>query len=264
MRLIIALIVFSFAFLHVKAQSTVERFKKAIIEKEYVEALSLTSQVINENPNSLELLDLAADVYVEMEYHAEALKVLQAALEIESNNVTFTRKYALALANTSKFTEAVNIMNKLFKKKGMDKNPDNLIALANIYLKADSLAQAEYTLLKARESDDKRAEIFTGLGDLYYAKKVYELAKDNYESAILLNKELLEPRIKLASSYYRLGNMEMDQTLSQEYFRRSLNEWNYITKVDPKNATAFYEQGKYFFLPPNFLKQVHLLIDMLY
>lgn len=56
----------------------------------------------------------------------------------------------------------------------------------------------------------------------------------------------------------------MDQTLSQEYFRRSLNEWNYITKVDPKNATAFYEQGKYFFLPPNFLKQVHLLIDMLY
>jgi hypothetical protein len=31
----------------------VERFKKAIIEKEYVEALSLTSQVISENPNSL-------------------------------------------------------------------------------------------------------------------------------------------------------------------------------------------------------------------
>ena len=82
MRLIIALIVFSFAFFHVKAQSTVERFKQAIIEKEYVEALSLTSQVISENPNSLELLDLAADVYVEMEYHAEAVKVLQAALEI--------------------------------------------------------------------------------------------------------------------------------------------------------------------------------------
>ena len=137
MRLIIALIVFSFAFLHVKAQSTVERFKQAIIEKEYVEALSLTSQVISENPNSLELLDLAADVYVEMEYHAEAVKVLQAALEIESNNVTFIRKYALALANTSKFTDAVNMMNKLFKKKGMDKNTDNLIALANIYLKAD-------------------------------------------------------------------------------------------------------------------------------
>ena len=55
-------------------------------------------------------------------------------------------------------------------------------------------------MLKARESDDKRAEIFTGLGDLYYAKKVYELAKDNYESAILLNKELLEPRIKLGYS----------------------------------------------------------------
>lgn len=254
MRLIIALIVFSFAFLHVKAQSTVERFKQAIIEKEYVEALSLTSQVISENPNSLELLGLAADVYVEMEYHAEAVKVLQAALEIESNNVIFIRKYALALANTSKFTDAVNMMNKLFKKKGMDKNPDNLVALANIYLKADSLAQAEYTLLKARESDDKRAEIFTGLGDLYYAKKVYELAKDNYESAILLNKELLEPRIKLASSYYRLGNMEMDQTLSQEYFRRSLNEWNYITKVDPKNATAFYEQGKIFFLASKFLE----------
>ncbi|MEY3311569.1 MAG: hypothetical protein RL348_902, partial [Bacteroidota bacterium] len=198
MRLIIALIVFSSASLLIKAQTTVERFKKAIIEKEYVEALSLTSQVISENPNSLELLELAADVYAEMEYHAEAVKVLQSALEIESNNVKYIRKHALALANTSKYTEAVNNMNKLLKKKGMDKDPDNLIALANIYLKADSLAQAEYTLLKARETDDKRSEIFTGLGDLYYAKKVYELAKDNYESAISLNKELLEPRIKLA------------------------------------------------------------------
>jgi tetratricopeptide (TPR) repeat protein len=134
------------------------------------------------------------------------------------------------------------------------------VTLSNIYLATDSVLQAEYNLLVARELDDKNAQVYIGLGDLYFAKKVFELAKDNYEAALatdgkqLSTKSILNAKIKLASSYYKLGNMEMDQQLSNEYFRRSLNTWNEITKADPKNATAFFEQGKIFFLASKFLE----------
>ena len=76
------------------------------------------------------------------------------------------------------------------------------------------------------------------------------MEKDNYEAALatdgkqVTQKSILNAKIKLGSSYYRLGNMVMDQQLSNEYFRRSLNTWNDITKADPKNA-LIEEYSKY-------------------
>lgn len=53
----------------------------------------------------------------------------------------------------------------------MDKDPENFVTLSNIYIAADSVLQAEYNLLVARELDDKNAQVYIGLGDLYFAKK---------------------------------------------------------------------------------------------
>ena len=240
------------------SQSLTDKFKKAVDDKEYVEALGYTSEIVRNNPTDNNFLLMAADVYNEMNLHDSAVSVLKMALENNDNDMNLYRELAISQAQAEKFTTALSTMNKLLKKKNQDKEAVNFITLSNVYLLADSLDNAEYNLLKARELDSKNAEVYIGLGDLYYAKKIYELAKDNYESAIsndgksLTQKALLNAKIKLASSYYKLGNMEMDQQLSNEYFRRSLNTWNEITKADPKNATAFYEQGKIFYLASKF------------
>lgn len=240
------------------AQSTLDQFKKAIDDKEFVEALRYTPEVVNQNRKDNMILMLAADVYMEMELPDSAVSVLAIAMDNDDDSPILNREYAMALSKANRTSMALSVMNGLLKKKKMDKDPENYVTLSNIYIAADSVLQAEYNLLLARELDDKNAQVYIGLGDLYFAKKVFELAKDNYEAALatdgnqLTQKAILNAKIKLASSYYKLGNLEMDQQLSNEYFRRSLNTWNEITKADPKNATAFYEQGKIFFLASKF------------
>ncbi|MFM8839789.1 MAG: tetratricopeptide repeat protein [bacterium] len=242
------------------AQNTLEQFKRAINDKEYVEALHYVPEIVNQHKKDNEVLMLAADVYMEMEMPDSAVSVLSLAMDNSNDSPILNREYALALSKAGRTTSALSVMNALMKKKKMDKDPENYVTLSNIYLAVDSVLQAEYNLLVARELDDKNSQVYIGLGDLYFAKKVFELAKDNYEAALandgkqLPVKSILNAKIKLASSYYKLGNMEMDQQLSNEYFRRSLNTWNEITKADPKNATAFYEQGKIFFLASKFLE----------
>ncbi|MGA1250322.1 MAG: tetratricopeptide repeat protein [Candidatus Kapaibacteriota bacterium] len=242
------------------AQGIVDQFKKAVEDKEFVEALRLTPEIVNQNRKDNSILMMAADVYMEMELPDSAVSVLAIAMDNDDDSPVLNREYALALSKANKSSMALSVMNALLKKKKMDKDPENYVTLSNIYLATDSVLQAEYNLLVARELDDKNAQVYIGLGDLYFAKKVFELAKDNYEAALatdgkqLSTKSILNAKIKLASSYYKLGNMEMDQQLSNEYFRRSLNTWNEITKADPKNATAFFEQGKIFFLASKFLE----------
>jgi tetratricopeptide (TPR) repeat protein len=242
------------------AQGNVDQFKKAVEDKEFVEALRLTPEIVNQNRKDNSILMMAADVYMEMELPDSAVSVLAIAMDNDDVSPVLNREYALALSKANKSSMALSVMNALLKKKKMDKDPENYVTLSNIYLATDSVLQAEYNLLVARELDDKNAQVYIGLGDLYFAKKVFELAKDNYEAALatdgkqLSTKSILNAKIKLASSYYKLGNMEMDQQLSNEYFRRSLNTWNEITKADPKNATAFFEQGKIFFLASKFLE----------
>ncbi|MGA1414540.1 MAG: tetratricopeptide repeat protein [Candidatus Kapaibacteriota bacterium] len=242
------------------AQGNVDQFKKAVEDKEFVEALRLTPEIVNQHRKDNSILMMAADVYMEMELPDSAVSVLAIAMDNDDDSPVLNREYALALSKANKSSMALSVMNALLKKKKMDKDPENYVTLSNIYLATDSVLQAEYNLLVARELDDKNAQVYIGLGDLYFAKKVFELAKDNYEAALatdgkqLSTKSILNAKIKLASSYYKLGNMEMDQQLSNEYFRRSLNTWNEITKADPKNATAFFEQGKIFFLASKFLE----------
>jgi superkiller protein 3 len=249
-----AILIASFLFLctqlSLTAQNAAEQMKKAVLEQEFVQALKFAGTALRENPKSSEILLLAGDVYSEMDKFDSAIIAYKMAAELDAENLNSLRKMALAQANAGKLQDAMTTIRKALKKK--EKDVDNLITQSAIYLKADSLVQAEYTLLKAREIDSKRPEVFIGLGDYYYAKKIYELAKNNFEEALQLNSSLLGARIKLASSYYRLANMESDQTLSNELFARSLKEWNAITKADPKNATAFYEQGKIFFLASKF------------
>jgi len=195
------------------SQGNLDQFKRAIEEKEYVEALRYAPEVVLQHTKDNAILMMAADVYMEMELPDSAVSVLSIAMENDDESPFLNREYAIALSKVGKINVALSTMSALLKRKKMEKDPENFVALSNIYLNADSVLQAEYNLLIARDLDDKNAQVYIGLGDLYFAKKVYELAKDNYEAALasdgkqLTQKSILNAKIKLASSYYKLGNM---------------------------------------------------------
>ncbi|MBK9250028.1 MAG: tetratricopeptide repeat protein [Ignavibacteria bacterium] len=227
------------------AQSNFEKAKQFSTERDYLQAYNFALPAVKEAPKNVEVLLLAGEIYLEMEKVDSAVQFLARAEDID-NSTNVIRKYAKALARAGKFQDAVKYAKKAIKKD--EKDAYNQLALADVYLKADSLKQAEMTIIVAKELNKKIPDGFVALGDLYYAQKVYELARMNYEEALLLDSTLLDARIKLATSYYKLANAEPDKDLSNELFSRSLKEWNRITKEDPKNASAFYEQGKIFYL----------------
>lgn len=229
-------------------QSAFEKAKSYTKSGDYISAGKLVQQIVREEPKNQEALFLVADIYKELEKQDSVVWVLKKAYEVEDTPEA-TRLYCIALANNNKGTEAVQMMEKLIKAES---NALNYLALGNVYLAMKNLQKAEISIIKARELDKKNPDALVALGDLYYAQKVYELSKDNYTTALELNQNLLDARIKLAQSYYELAVAEPDTALYNELFLRSLQEWNTITKQDPNNARAFFQQGKILFQASRF------------
>lgn len=245
MKCIIAFIALILVTISGYAQTNYEKAKSFVADHDYLNAYPFALPAVRESPKNLDILLLAGDIYLEMEKPDSAVIFYSRAEEIDDKPIVI-RKLGTGLASVGKYNEAIKILKKAIKKD--EKDAYNLLALADVYLKADSLKQAEMTIISAKDINKKIPDGFVALGDLYFAQRIYELARMNYEEALKLDENLTSARIKLATAYYKLANAEPDQDLSNELFGRSLKEWNTVTKADPKNATAFFEQGKIFFL----------------
>ncbi|MFN3780685.1 MAG: tetratricopeptide repeat protein, partial [Candidatus Kapaibacteriota bacterium] len=212
----------------------------------FQEAYGLLPSLVNQKYKDEAIYLAFGDVYFEFEKYDSAKIMYQYAYDIRKDNEEIVVKFARAHSFTKEVNKAVSIL-KEYIKKNTDSWRANL-ELGYVYLRADSIKQAEYYIAKARDLNKNSAEPLVALGDLYYTQKVFELARMNYEEALMINPNLIDARIKLATAYYWLANREADQELSNELFTRSLKEWQIISQKDPKNARAWFEQGKILFL----------------
>jgi tetratricopeptide (TPR) repeat protein len=232
------------------AEDNLSLFRQYYRNKAYQEAYELLPSLVNQKYKD-EMIYLAfGDVYFEMEKYDSARIMYQYAYDIRDDREEIVVKLARAYSYTKDVSKAVKLL-KDFLKKNNDSWLCNL-ELGYVYLRADSLKQAEYYIAKARDLNKKNAEPLVALGDLYFTQKVYELARMNYEDALAINPDLTDARVKLATAYYWLANKEADENLSNELFTRSLKEWQIVSQKDPKNAKAWFEQGKILFLARRF------------
>ena len=228
---------------------------QAVDTKDYELALKLIPEAINQNPKDAMVHYIAGDVYLEMEKYEDAVRMFKKTVDIDKKNIDAWIKLGRALTFNDKREEAMEVL-----KDAQDKDEKNvfiLLEMANVYLSKETLnnedlTKAELLITQARELNKKEPASFVALGDYYFKQRVYDLAKQNYDEALQLNENLTSAREKLAISLYWLGNRETDEELSSQYFKRSLEEWNKLTQQDPKNAKAFFEQGKILFLSKNY------------
>lgn len=226
------------------AQNKSDEVRRLFGENEYEQAAALIPDALKENPKDAQFLSLCGDIYFELERYNEALDAYTKS-EDRERNPQIMRKVGRTMSYLSKHKEAIEFLKETASRD--KKDVYSVLELAYAYIKADSLSQAELLVTRAREMNKSIPDAFIALGDLYFAQKVYELAKDNYEEALSLDPKLLDARTKLAISYYWLANKEPDRDLANELFARSLKEWNTITQQDAKNARAWFEQGKILF-----------------
>lgn len=238
------------------AQSNLEKARTYLASNDYLNAAPHVVAAVNENPKNLEVLLLAGDVYRELEKLDSALMFYQRAEKIDdASNVL--RKVAIALSELGKHTEAIAKMQEALKEDKDDVY--NHLVLGQVYINADSLQRADLAIRRAQSINSDIADTYVALGDLYYAQKVYELAKANYDEAITRNATLLEPRIKLARTNYRLANSGVEKDEANEYFVASLKAWDEVTQLDTNNATAFYEKGRILFFAKKYVDAARAL-----
>lgn len=226
------------------SQSAEKMLMELYNNQEFDAAAKHIPDAMNEKPKDFDLLMLCGDIYFELENLDGAMSAYQRAYKVDDKPVVM-RKIGRIMSMQGNHLEAIKYLRKTVDEDKKDLY--SYLELAQAFIRADSLTQAELAITRAREIDRKNPASFIAMGDYYFKQRVYELAKDNYEEALSMDESNVEAREKLAISYYWLANRESDSDLRNAQFFRSLEEWNKITKQDPKNARAFFEQGRIFY-----------------
>jgi tetratricopeptide (TPR) repeat protein len=228
------------------SQSAKDQVKSLAAEENYTEAAKYIPDAIKDNKKDLQLHLLAGDIYENLDMKEQALDMYLKADDIDGGEPYIMRKVGKAYSLLGKHNEAMEWLYDAIDEDEEDVR--SRLELGQALIRADSLDKAELVITKARSMDDDIADAWVALGDLYYAQRVYELAKNNYEEALAIDEDNIEARINLAQSYFQMAYREYDKDLSNELFTRSLNQWNEVSKRDPKNARAFKQQGQIYYM----------------
>ncbi len=248
-KTILLLLGFVFAIANVYA-SDWDDMRSYSKQKDYVQAEKYIAGAIKDRYKDEDVYMLAGKIYTELDKLEDALKMFEKAYDLEDDEPKIVSELALAYSRLQKYDKALELLNEAAQD-----NPDDiniLLALGKVNIAKGDLDQAALQITKAREKNKVNPEPYVALGDLYFAQRVYELAKNNYDEALKLDENLTDARIKLATAYYWMANREYDKDLSNELFNRSLKEWNIITKKEPKYARAWWEQGRILFFGKRF------------
>jgi len=218
--------------------------KEAMKEREWVTALGHIRKAVAAAPQDLDVLEVAAKIYLELDIRDTALTYARRVFEDDNAVEEHILLYGEALREAGQPAEASVMLRKALKKRD---DVDISLELVNALVAADSMRSAELVASTARDKHSSSASAYIALGNIYFNSKpfpVFELAVQNYEEAIKLDKSYVMAYFNLAICYWKMANRESDKELKAEYVKRSFEAWDNVTDLDPKNARAWYEQGK--------------------
>ncbi len=212
---------------------------------QYSKAIPLLLKAYREDPENVLVLLQLGKAYLTLEKTDSAYIFLSKAYEEKRRDPEVARYYALALAHKGKIEEAIELLQDRIED---DKDNVHLyLTLAQVYLLADSIQRADYVIRKAQQINPELPHTYIALGDLYYAQKVYPLARMNYEEALRRDSTLIEPRIKLAKTYYALARRAVSSRQATQYYLKAYHQWDALTKLDPENPVPYKEKGRLLF-----------------
>ncbi len=243
------------------SQSALERAADAVDSANYFEAVTHIRPLVKASPDDPKVLLLATKIYTELDLLDTAKSYGKRLYSIDDDEAEYVRMYAEALVRGGEATLASDLLRKSYKKS---KDVETALSLVNALVEADSLQAAELVATTAKKDFPNSADAYMALGLLYFKYKpqpVLELAVQNFEKAISIQPELVQAHFSLAECYWKQANRESDDDLANELFKRSLVEWNKVGQLDPRNARAWFEQGKIFFLAKKYKEATRALLE---
>jgi tetratricopeptide (TPR) repeat protein len=257
---------FMLAFAPIFAQSNLQKAKEQFTAKEYPAALPLARAAVKENPRDLASLLLLGDIYDALDQQDSSLAYYQKAQDVDYWKPEVMRKVTLGLSAVGKHAEALKKGEELTKT--FPKDAESFLALSQVYVAGnespgfpnDALTKADAAVIKAQSINRELPATYVARGDIYFAQRVFELAKDNYEEALKRDPNLLDSRSKLAESYFRIANNPgTGKEENIKFVNLSLQEWDKVTKADTNNAKAFFNKSKIQFLAKKYAEAIPTL-----
>lgn len=259
-RNIVTLLVLALALtLPARAQDYVKLAKEAVGVGDYIEAVKSIRPALQKSPKDEEVLYLATKIYTELEQLDTAMMYGARLYNADDDTPAYVHAYALALTQGGKAAYASEILRMSMKKKPSVETSRYLV---NALVEADSIHAAELAATTAKKNYPESADAYFALGVLYAKYKpqpVLELAQSNLERTIELDPTKVLAHFGLAEVYWKMANREPDKDLANELFRRSLVEWNKVGQLDPRNARAWFEQGKIYYLAKKYKESIGAL-----
>lgn len=243
------------------SQSALERAQDAVDSANYFEAVMHIRPLVKSQADDAKVLLLATKIYTELDLLDTAKIYGKRLYDIDDDEPEYVRAYSSALVRGNEALMASELLRKSYKK---DKDVQTALALVNALVEADSLQAAELVATTTKKDFPNSADAYMALGVLYFKYKpqpVLELAVQNFEKAISINPDLVQAHFSLAECYWKQANRESDDDLANELFKRSLVEWSKVGQLDPRNARAWFEQGKIFFLAKRYKEATKALLE---
>jgi len=152
------------------SQTAVSNFRNLVAEKKLEEAAAIAPQALNELSNDANFAIAVGDVYFELEEYQHALNAYQQARRINNKDNKIVAKVAFALSALGRTKDAINEVRPVLDKD--KKNVSLIIALADAYLKADDITNAQLQITNARSIDNKNPEVYSMLGNIYFKQNI--------------------------------------------------------------------------------------------
>lgn len=235
-------LIFGSAMLHAQDYATEGRVQ--LQTRDFVKADSLFDLALQANPNDKDLMIDAGVAAVEIERFDKAAGLFARVYDDNRKNAKVNRYYGIALSNLGQCQRSIEMIRNAVQ---IDKGElDSYIALGNAYILCgkDSLAGAELAFLTADKKYPKNAQIAVALGDLYFAREIYELAEAKYDEALTIDPALIEPRIRRARIYRMYARLSPTVDSANTWYQKALFEFNNVTGRAPRQPRPWLEQGE--------------------
>src|SRR6266436_1662318 len=190
-------------------EQAVEQLTQLFLDQgKSAEAVSLL-EAMNSRTPSATLLDLLGDAYTQIKDLPKAEQAYRKAVALDSSELSHLRGLGQTLMAEEKFSDALNVYQKL-----ADLTPDDAdvyLRIAQIYREMHQLDRAEESLLKARQYAPGSLEVMYNEAMLYQAQGRYDDAITVLSDAITGVKGqstvLPSRRRSLAILYQELGQL---------------------------------------------------------
>jgi len=193
-------------------ESAVEQLTQLLMDEgKSTEAVALLEGITAHSPSPL-LLDLLGDAYTQAHDLAKAEEAYRKAVELDPSELSHQRGLGQTLLAEEKYSEALNVYQKL--SDVMPDDSDVYLRIAQIYRELHQLDKAEQNLVKARQYAPGSLEVMYNEAMLYQAQGRYEDAIRVLSNAVTDIKgqspSLPSRRRSLSVLYQQLGQLYRD------------------------------------------------------